>query len=231
MSLIVRSKSLSGETDQYVEVSNDELVRPLEVDDSWTRIRIGIRFQFTNTGADLSPTNPPRFALGICSGSAGFIAGPTYFVGGFTTPATWTFTAASGSNMAYYFTDRFSGRKIGSTITNGVHLGTTVVPCDPSTTTRRLWIMDIIKGSPNYSVYSLACGGGSIAASPDALEENFYAVTNISLATTPQFPNHSFSTAGSIAVASGFVFDHFCCSWDQSSIVLQVSDVAVAVMI
>lgn len=104
---------------------------------------------------------------------------------------------------------------------------TTYWPCDPTTATRRMLFVDIIKGSPNYSLNFFFCN--SQTASPDVLVTDYQ--TKV-LLTTPSATNHSFTPAvGALAFdQSAGTLDAVNLSWSLDSVKMHICDLAVIVI-
>lgn len=143
---------LSPSTDRYLELSNNEWVRPLSIGNTWSKIRLGVLASITPNGtSDIVP----KFVLGMCSGSSNpFGAGTTTnFVGaGFVHALTLTYNAGAGN--PYYTSANSTGRitRVGSTVVYTGGLTGTFFSNTGSLSRRCPLIVDITKGSPNYTV-------------------------------------------------------------------------------
>ena len=153
MSTIGSRVFVVGGEDKYLTLANEEYVRPLVIGNSWNRLRIGILM-----AANPDSTNnllSCAWVLGVCSGvDAPYgAASTTNFVGmGLTTPGAFTYNAGTGG--ASFFTANASQTtKVAASVASGSSLGSVYHTTSGAYAQRRCaQIVDITKGSPNYTV-------------------------------------------------------------------------------
>ena len=199
----------SGE--KCIRMRNGGIARPLPamVPSNWTRLRVAVRVRLEETGNDYAGT--PRFGIGLCSGGTDIIGDytTTHFVGMVTNDATWTRTV---SGATYYTINPVvAATKVGTTLTLGGNLSTSLV-LQPAYS--KLIQLDITKGSPNFTLnFSMH----SSAQSNNAISGSNY--DYVSAYTVPP-PNAGHAAGGSsptIAVDEGTngALDHVCIWWDH----------------
>lgn len=225
---VIKDRTISATQDKRIVLSNSQFARELPFGTTWNKIRVGVRFHMRNTGADLVST--PNFALGVCSGQTNLYgdATTTHFVGTRSTSASWFF---SGGNKYLVSNGTILPHKrVGSTGTSGsAFFPATAWGIGAQAATagadRSLFFVDILKGSPNFT---LQCFGwqNTGAAPVDVSLTNF--LLQMELAT-PNQANHTFSATQTLAVDEGVdgSLDNFMMSWDRTSPEIEVSDIAV----
>jgi len=228
---VITSQTIGGIPDQRITIGTGYVARPHGVPSaSWTKLRLGIRFQWHNTGANLTST--PRFFCGLCSGVAAPVGtgAPLHALGVWSNSATWTYAAAAGSNMTYYSTPNtglLGAHFVNSpTPTTGGAFGATVYcPADQTAATRRMLFVDITKGSPNYTIGWFMAN--TAVAAPDVLVADFLGVMELS---TPSFTGHGVASSP-YAVATNEttqgVLDCVNVAWDRTTPTMDICDIAV----
>ena len=80
MSTIIDRSYIGGDNDKILSVTNEQIGRTFSVGSSWKRLRIGIRYEVSSSGANIVG---PNFAFGLCSGTSSMYADSTtqYFIG------------------------------------------------------------------------------------------------------------------------------------------------------
>lgn len=214
--------------DQRIVLQNSNFARLHSLGTSWSKIRVGMRFSMTNTGADLTGT--PLFAMGLCAGTTNIYLDATtdHFVGHGGNATTWGYTVAGSGNMTRYTPGTgfiYAFKKVGTALTfSGVALAAPIFPADATAATRRLHFVDITKGSPNFTIGGFVCT--NMTASPDVLDTDFLAQIVL---PTPSFANHTYYTGQTIAVnevANGYL-THASIAWNRSSPTFEICDFAV----
>ena len=173
----------------------------------WSHIRVALYALVTDSGANITGT--PRWAFGVCAGSTNIMGDATtdHFCGAISNLGTWTRTAGpptrySGSSLWV------PAKKVVSTLTTGTAFSGAAVFM--ATATLGMYFIDIIKGSPDYSLQFFRPTSTPSPTLSDFLTQ--------SVATIPAFTNHAYSTAQTVAVdeATDGTFDHGCVWWDQA---------------
>lgn len=168
MAQFITTTFASG-NDVALQLGNEEWVRTIVAGSTWTHIRIGILYQLIGTS---STPGASGLFIGMCSGtSAPFGAATTTNAVGLEVINSLSYIANSGN--PYFQFQSANGqvcKKVVSTITtNGTNVFDSVdlgVPTNLGSTLRRgLLYVDIIKGSPNYTIQvSGAASMGSSSA-------------------------------------------------------------------
>jgi len=165
MAQFITTTFASG-NDIALQLGNEEWVRTLAVGSTWSHIRIGVLYQLIGTVTTAGGTG---FFIGMCSGTSNpFGAATTTNAVGLEVINALGFVANSGN--PYYQFGSSNGqvcKKVVSTITTNVtNVFDSVdggVPTNLGATLRRgLLYVDIVKGSPNYTIQaSFPAGMGS----------------------------------------------------------------------
>ena len=149
-------------SDRAIVLGNEEIVRPLGIGTTWNRIRIGAMLAFTPDG--INNILSCSLTMGVCSTASGFskvntpnALGAT--LGNVTAYADCTYTyTAGGSGNPYFLVGGLSHMKrVGATTTElaGAAAGGSSIPTTTGSIQRMIpWYVDILKGSPNYSIHS-----------------------------------------------------------------------------
>lgn len=223
---VIKSRTFSSVQDNRIQLSNSHFARAHGVS-SWSKLRIALRFSMNDSGANLTST--PVFAVGLCSGTSNIYgdASVTHFVGLLPISATWTrltsalcyATNASGGDVT-------PTKKIGSTETHGTAIGsqTVQIPADVTIAMRWMWFVDILKGTPNYTLSYFAVTSRSTAT--DVSVADFLTQANLG---SPSFAGHGNSGTQTIAVdeATNGTLDCVNISWDRVTPEIELSDLAV----
>lgn len=241
MSVSINTITIGGIEDRRLNLSNSQAARVITIGTSWTRLRVGIRFAFDDYGANILTT--PRLYLGaISSPSVGMANGPltnatSHFVGLITATATWARNAPSPVwyNLA---TGSMYAKKINSTISTVAGTNVSVGVSGQPNLRRNIILVDILKGSPNFTITICMPSGVAItgdvtqsahlaeAMSKSALTD---AATYIASIETGSYVGNA---TGALAVdegANGFL-NAVCVAWDRSSPSLNISDLMWAKM-
>lgn len=200
-----------------VRMTNSNFARPPipAAFTNWSILRVALLLRLSDSGANITGT--PRLAVGLCSGSANIIgdATTTHFVGVMSNNATWSRATAgirytSGSTWIPH-------KKVGTTITNGTNISVSSV-ANISAEGPTMLMVDITKGTPNYTINLFMYAAAAIPTNTDANFE-LQAVSGV-----PTFTNYVRSGGFTIAVdeATDGVFDHACVWWNQTNPTLDV---------
>lgn len=186
MATSILSRTIISVLDKKLILSNSGWAGTLNIGTDWTRIRIGLRWAMQDTGANLTGT--PRLWIGLLSNpSAGLANGPlggstSHFVGGFTSLASWIrgttpiihYQPTNGTALAAVV------KRVGATNTTATapNFPMRFVSAEPGAV-RVALVMDILKGSPNFTVACIAANATTNLATGDLpLEELKIALVN-----------------------------------------------------
>lgn len=228
MSVVIETVTISSIADKRLLLGNAQWAATISAGTSWTRLRVAARMALDDTGADLTGT--PRLYVGMCSSPAvGLTNGPLnaacdHFIGFISDSAT--VSRLTGPPVHYSIGGQVIGKKVGSTITlAGISTGHRVSAAP--TTVRQVTMVEIEKGSPNFTIRCGLLGGAPSDISEtlliSALESSAIAGGNSILSQA----NHSGTIAIDEAV-DGF-FNALCIGWDRSSSKLHVSEMYYAI--
>lgn len=228
--------TINSVEDRHIVLSNSTIARKLEIGTNWNTLRILVRLSFDDFGANLTGT--PRFWLGVLSNPSANVAnGPlgsttSHFVGGVTGHTTWT---RSTTPTRYYMANAAAftmGKKVGgtTTLTNGTlffHFY-----AQPSSI-RTLFGVEIIKGSPNYTIHFLDHwydGSTLVADVPLYVMQKCMTASTLNNAISTYLPAATYGTYGSLSVTTAVdegtdgPLNAICCAWDQVTPVCRISD-------
>lgn len=225
----ILSRTFSAIEDKRILLSNSQFARPFSMP-GWTKLRVAMRLNMRNTGADL----PAGFLyVGICSGSSNRVMDSTTnnWVGVKSNLATpWTFFG--GSPIEYYGPAFRATKRVGSTttdnataVTNGIKFA---MLADSSLEKRCFFFVDISKDTPGPGTYTINVPlyfSSDFGSATDPSAADF--VTQ-SEAASPAFTNHIAGTARTLAAdESAGTFDHVNIGWDQVAPIIEISDLRV----
>jgi hypothetical protein len=235
MGSTIKLRTVSSVADKRIVLSNSHFCYPVPLG-LWTKARIGIRVNMTDTGANFGAA---VFAAGLCSGSANIYGdvSTTHFVGCVSADTQWDRLAFISGIYTTHLGPvvSFATKKVGTTETRTSNGGGSgpgpFVSCysaaaDPQK--RKLYFVDITKGSPNYTIF---CLRSDLTADPDPSKADFLAQM---IAATPSYSGHSYcDTARTIAVdeATDGTLDHVNFSWNVTDPKIEICDWAVASII
>jgi len=168
-----------------------------------------------NGGGNLST---PRFFFGVCSGTTNIFADATTDNAvGVMTSDVWTFQTTFYNQTAFKPTTR-----VNTTTTQGTTFAAnTAVPCTQAAD-RSIFFCDIVKGNPNYSLRLFAPDNAVVT---DQSNATFLAQMELA---SPSLTGYTFSTTQTIAASEGpGAFNAVCLSWDRTTPVMEVCDIAV----
>lgn len=223
---VIKTRTISSATETAIQLSNGQFGRAIGIGTSWNTVRVGLRWHWTQDGAN----HTPKLFIGLCSGTSNMFgdATTTHAAGVYSNAATFTFAATP--NRYTVGNQWVPAKRVGSTITTGsvMSLGTSTYHADAlaNAADRDIFLVDIVKGSPNFTFKIFACGT-SVA---DISTATFLAQME---QATPAITNYLGPSAGTtLAVSEGTdgTFDTVNVSWDLTSINVEICDIAVAII-
>jgi hypothetical protein len=160
----------------------------------------------------------PRFVLGMCAGTTNIYGDATtdHFVGFRTSVATWNY---NGTDDGWATLTHLATKRVGVTDTDSTSLGSQIVT-NARATKRFMCILEITKGSPNFSLRTLR---PSSLTTGDTSLADFKGVMELPVMG---FAGYSLSLAQTIAVDEGTDgnLTAGCIFWDQALRGLEFSD-------
>jgi hypothetical protein len=217
-----------------VRLAASSIYRPLPPQTSgWTKLRITALVQFNSNYTQLV-SGSPRLFIGLSSGTAyGYNdRGTTHVVGGSIvhTPVSGGAYPYTNAAIDYYLTYMFAMMKVGDTLTagGGTYQGSIVFQ-EAVTDNYSLFLMEIAKGAPNWSISSRHRTGLTNIENTyfDMYTTQFFAGGNVA-----EFPddNASFQTGnGTLAVDEGTngTLDHLHVSFSHQFSTMDLVGIAV----
>jgi hypothetical protein len=224
---VIKARTISSVVDNRISLANSNFARPIPGISGWATLRIGLRLDMNNTAANITGT--PRFSVGFCSGTTNLLLDATtdHFVGIQSNNATWRYVV---STMTQYDNtvaglDMIPFKRVGSTRTASTVTAGLFMQADPTVARRKMYFVDLIHGSPNYTFKAFYC---SASSTNDCLTADF--LNNMNL-VTPSFSNHTYGTVGgTLAVDEGTngTLNAASVAWDQPTPAIEICDIAVA---
>lgn len=229
MGATIVSRTVSSVTDKRAALSNAQIARALPFGTSWNKIRIGFRYSVTDSGGNLTV---PILSVGVCSGTTNMIADATTtnwvgFRSGvrdfarYTSPTHYRVGYSSGGPNFPATT------RVGTTITQGIGYNTDWNSSAQPSDYRWVCIAEIEKGSPNYTLAVLLNSGSP----PTAADVSLPTFLGAMQASTPTIAQHYWQTNCVVAASEvAGSFDTLNIAWNQTTSVLEISDLAIAKM-
>lgn len=221
---------ISPAAEKRLVLNASQWAASLVIGSSWDRLRVGCRMAVGDSGGALGST--PRFYLGMCSDPvSGFTNGPLsgastkHYVGTLSLDTNWSRIASSPN---YYANGSFQqmGKKVGVTETSYGGVSTTLIVAEP-TVARRIYMFEILKGSPNYTL--------SVSINPaitDHTQSNLLAAmeeSDFNTACIAAGLSSSISTVVStIDEPTDGDLNAICCGWSTAVVDCHVSEMLFA---
>lgn len=235
MSRIIDTVTVDAIEDRRLVLSGAAVARTLPFGSTWNTLRIGIRMSMGDYGASLQGT--PRFYLGVMgTPAAGLTNGPlsdntAHFVGIRTNLSTLTRTATP-PHPYYSGTMLYGVKRIGSTETLAATPSTWTPTATPSTGNFRVVILEIVKGSPNFTFYWVR--NNIVVASEMSLAEFKVAMNvgridsstgvNFYCAAVTGGAGHIVATTTLAVSEADGALNSIVCAWDKRDAPLYLSD-------
>lgn len=205
-----------------VQMLHSNWARPITIPSGWNHIRFGIVHTVQDTGANLA--NSPTFAAGFCHGTSAILgdAAAAHTLALQTNQATWTHGTSDYNTINIQPLVIVAG-----SVTTGspIFVSNSRISHDP--TIRKAWLIDVTKGSPNYTINLTAANSTGIGADiPIATFLNQMPVAS------PSFDSEAAGSAQTLAVneATNGLFNAINVFWDRSDAALNIAAIAVALL-
>jgi hypothetical protein len=223
MANTITSRTIGGAGDQRIQLSNSYFARPFVPPTGWAQLRLAFRFAFTDLGS--GPASTPEFAFGFCSAGTNIYKAATtdHFVGVKSTSSSWVReTGWSRYDNPEVTFQPF--KRIVTTDTNGSGTQSMGMPFN-ITAAHAVIFLDLVKGSPNYTM-KLFAPSYSTGAMADVTLATFNAQA---LLLSPTITQHAQKTDRTLAVdeATNGTLNHVNFLWSRSDFLLEVSEISV----
>jgi hypothetical protein len=134
--------------DRRLQLGKEQFIRTLAIGDAWQKLRIGALFAFNA----LDSVQKTGFYLAACRGPAGYEDAAVDMVGGHYGPtimeSDWVVSGASIGFLAGNSSLAFS--KVGAALSTSGTTGQSLHSANLRV--RNVWMVDITRGSPSYTV-------------------------------------------------------------------------------
>lgn len=223
MGAIIYQRTISGSPDNAIQLSSGQFGRLVTLPTGWSKVRVGLHCHCTDPGVAVSSVS---FFVGLGAGTTNMIGDRTtdHFVGTLITAADlWSrgATLMTGISVA-------AGKKVGTTTTVGGAISAGAALPNQAAgagTDRDVWLVDITKGSPNYTValFGIAVGPADYTST--------YFLSQMPL-LAPVFGADGVIGSGTVAVneAVDGTLNAVQVSWNRSDFMLEIVDLAVALL-
>ena len=235
------TRVISAANQNAIQMANSTWARPVAFPASWTKIRVGMRFHFTDTGAGL--TGNPVMVMGLCSGTTNQYgdATTTHFVGCAWDQSTWARIGANEytpgaafANSAPVARKRISTTNTDSAILYGAFGGNYFTnQAAAAAADRMVTFLDITKGSPNYTFHIPFAQTSSGGVPGDVSAANFLLYMG---QTNPAPSENNYSVANpadqTLAVNEGAngTLNAVNLYWNRADLSIEITDIALAVL-
>lgn len=234
MSQAIVNRTISAQSDNRLSLTNGQAMRNLSFLTTWNVVRLGIQFGW-NGAASLSGT--PQLVMGL---NAGILDGSGNPVG-YADPATSNFFGMrtlvptmtyNAGPPAYYSNATVAPKpctRVGSTLTDGTAFGSTGPWGSAAlTTARSALIIQVTKGSPNFTIEAVFATNAT-GAQADINDTKFLdMMESLTMADAASIQSGYNAMAGvSMAVneaANGYL-NTMLIYWNRTSVPLEVSAV------
>lgn len=228
MATTIIQRIVGGIPDNRIQLSNSQFGRAITIPATWSKVRVGIHFDMTDSGGSL--TGNPKFYMGLGHGTTNMIGSATcdHFVGLKSNGATWTrFAAYYNQGTASIIGMKKVG--VAETSAGGLNSGPMTIGHDAGGvgTDRTYLNLTITKGSPNYGLnLTYNTGGGA----PDSTSDYFQGIVCVQ----PEQATAAYTVAGIINLAVDEAVDGILNTvqiyWDHTDSKIEICDLAVAIV-
>lgn len=219
--------------DKRLQLLNSQITRRPSYLNNWTTIRIGLRFMIPSAS---SIPGSPRLYIGMCNGLTNGIGDSvtTNFVGFMTNVASFVRSTSVGPPAGVYTQNngfRFV-KKVASTINFNAGDVTSGLMMSMQATVRHAIIVQITKGSPNYTAgfafLNGTVGNGHAIDLTDLEMQGLMEMNNMGDASTvsPVYSGGIAFSNSSIATDEvAGVFNAINIFWDRTAAPVEISDI------
>lgn len=220
-------RTISAVDDKRVVLANSPGARTMLMGNNWTTARIGLRVCLNDPGA-ATITGSPVFFMGVCSGTVDKygMASVTHAFGMKVTSASWT--RNTGTPNYYGTLSMFPCKKVLTVETvGGSAINTTKVISATPASHRTVWVIEVTKGVPNFTINGVFPTSAQLA---DISEATFRtALEDPTLAGCATVLGMSEGTARTQAVSeSDGNLDSLGLFWNRTGPTIEVSHAIVA---
>lgn len=230
MSQSILKRTISAVDDKRLVLANGEALRNLAYLNNWTTVRIGLQIS-CELSAAISGT--PQLAFGLSAGASHGFGDPvtTHFVG-----ARPTATSATFGGTAPHYTQLTAWKpckKVSGTITDGAAFTgvTTATIPKASDLVRQIVIVQVTKGSPNFTVQIVALTNATPIATDmtDTLFVNAMQAADMAGAAAALDGSGYYAASSVVSVAvdeaTNGNLDSVDVFWDRTSTPMEISSI------
>ena len=222
-------RTIGSIDDKRLELANDQAARLFSIGNSWTQIRLGIRLA-VNGAATITGT--PVLALGVGAGVTNKYGDATtdHFFGIKSDSASWSWS--SGPPGYYSGIYLRPTKRVGSTSTNNASVSTAgAFFVGAPTTNRSALLVDITKGSPNFTIQIGYCYISSGVQSDVSLA-NFIEMMEVNALTSLSTVKGGYTNGTSLTQAvdesANGNLNAVQLYWNKSAYPIEICDIAYA---
>lgn len=224
MATTIIQRTIGGSPEKAIQLNNSQFGRPISLPSGWGKIRVGLRCHCTDPGAGV---NSVGWFVGVGHGTTNMI--------GSASCDHWAGVAISAGdlwsrNATMMFGVATQGaKKVGAVLTYSVgQIGAAFAIANGAALAaadRNVWLVDITKGSPNYTFNMMA-----ITVAPSDFTSAYF-LTQMNL-SVPAFTNNGFGGDQTVAVDESVdgTFDAVQIYWNRADFLMEICDLAVAVL-
>ncbi len=208
--------------DRKLLLGNEQFGRTMALGIAWNRLRIGIRAAVQASGA----VNASGLAMGVCQGTTDMYKSVTCtdFVGGHygNTVNNTNYQYTAGPPNYIFSNAVLAIRRIGNVNTTNTTTSSSMYMSASPTTTRSMWIVEIQRGSPNYSITQF------IPTSVANVQIDIsFATFMVAMESEPP-PTLQSQLATTVAYSGAGLMDTVNIAWNNSIQPIEISDICVA---
>lgn len=227
MAASILLRVISAIDDRRLVLSNARAARLMSIGNTWNHIRVGMRLS-ANASAAIASGD---FMFGVCNGVSSVYGDqtPTHVVGVRSSPTPVpNFGYSAGPPAILQQINPVAVTVVSGVETVGSAIGLTDMKISAAVTSvRSVFMVELTKGSPNYTITAGYLQGTSADISlPDFLTAMETTMANLTGGWNANY-KHGSDVTMAVNEANG-ILNGVCFSWGNASATLEVSDVAYA---
>lgn len=234
MASTTKVRTISAVDETAIKMTNSKWARRVDLPAGWLKVRFGIRFHMTNSGANLTST--PTLTMGFCSGTSAVPgdATPAHFAGFRTVFTPWVYSGGSGvagdyqlSSMPINFATNILGtwaNTSGGNINWYPNAGAASSAADRGMLFVDMTRVDTTGASATYTFNLFYMNNPTVGNTSETTFLNTMALS------TPSASGHTYSSGINMTIdqANNGTFNAVCMYWDRSDADFEVCDISIA---